>query len=131
LKLFFLLKKCISTNSKIKIIVSEFSLEESDIDINAQLKIIYDKPVTQLIVNKNDFWLFKIFVNSKILNPYTGCPEVEIYINNIFFTPEQVINDFDKIFNSLKSINDISIEHMDLNGWDYFKDLKIIIKNNG
>lgn len=54
-----------------------------------------------------------------------------IYINNIFFTPEQVINDFDKIFNNLKSTNDVNVEHMDLNGWDYFKDLKIIIKNNG
>jgi len=126
-----LLKKCISFNSKIKVIVSEFSIEESDANLNTQLKIIYDKPVTRLTVDKNDFWLFKIFVNSKILNPYTGCPEVGIYINNIFFTPEQVINDFDKIFNNLKSTNDVNVEHMDLNGWDYFKDLKIIIKNNG
>nr|AEV66711.1 hypothetical protein [Oxytricha trifallax] len=70
--------------------------------------------------------IYKIF---KILNPYTGCPEVEIYINNVLFTPEQVVDNFDKIFKNLKQINDISIEHMDLSNWDYFKDLQIIIKN--
>ena len=129
MNLFFLLKKNIFINSKVKIIISEYSNEKSDIDVNKKLNVIYDKPITSLLVDKNDLWLFKIFVESKILNPYAGSPEVEIFVNDTYVTPQQGVSDFDEIDLNFKEINRIGIEHMNLTNWNYFKDLQIIIKN--